>query len=318
VSAAAPTALVTGGGGFIGRWLVKALLDEGTRVTVLDDFSNGSPANLEELQDDPRLEVVEGSINSPAAVERAFARRPDVVYHLAAQINVQNSIDAPFDTYEPDVIGTLRVLEAVRAAGAPPFLFMSSCMVYAAAGSEPIGELHPVRPASPYAASKLAGEQLTISYGLAYGCPVSVVRPFNTYGPFQRADGEGGVVAIFCERALRGEEIAIFGDGTQTRDLLYVADCAEFLLRAAASDAARGLLLNAGTGRDVTILELAELVGGGTAPVRHVQHPHPQAEIARLVCDHRLAEEVLRWRPTTSLEQGVAETKTWMTQRPAT
>ena len=108
-------------------------------------------------------------------------------------------------------------------------------MVYAAALGGPIPETHPVRPASPYAASKLAGEQLTIAYGLAYDHPVTVARPFNTYGPFQRSDGEGGVVAIFCGRALDAEPIDVFGDGGQTRDLLYVEDCAEFVVRAATS-----------------------------------------------------------------------------------
>jgi len=305
--------LVTGGGGFIGRWVVSALLDEGRRVVVLDDFSNGSPANLDGL-DEARLEVVSGSIADEDAVQRAFRSAPSQVLHLAAKINVQHSIDDPIGTYAPDVLGTLYVLESARAAGAP-VLFMSSCMVYAAAGDAPIAESHPVRPASPYAASKLAGEQLTISYGLAYGHPVTVVRPFNTYGPFQRADGEGGVVAIFCERALAGEEIAIFGDGTQTRDLLYVEDCAEFVLRAAAADAARGELLNAGTGHDVSVLELAELVSGGAVPTRNVPHPHPQAEIARLVCDPAKAERILGWRPQTSLEEGVRETKEWLKLR---
>lgn len=307
------TALVTGGGGFIGRWVVKALLDEGCAVTVLEDFSNGSRTNLDEFANEPSLEVVAGSIADPRAVARSFERPPELVLHLAAKINVQHSIDDPIGTYEPDVMGTLRVLERSREVGAP-FLFMSSCMVYAAAGDEPIGELHPVRPASPYAASKLAGEQLTVSYGLAYGHPVTVVRPFNTYGPFQRADGEGGVVAIFCERALAGAEIRIFGDGTQTRDLLYVQDCAEFVLRAARSDGARGKTLNAGTGRDVTINELAEIIGA-PAGTRHVEHPHPQAEIQRLVCDPHKAERILGWRPETTLELGIAATKEWLGSR---
>src|SRR3954471_21473167 len=223
--------LVTGGGGFIRRWVVRALLDEGADVVALDDYSDGSPDNLAEFASEPRLDLDGVSLADPNAVDRIFRARPDLVLHLAARINVQRSIDDPLGTYEPGVIGTLRVLEAARGGGAPS-LFMSPCMVYAAAGDEPIAETHPVRPASPYAASKLAGEELTISYGLSYGHAVTVVRPFNTYGPFPRTDGEGGVVAIFCERALDGEEIAVFGDGTQTRDLLYVADCAEFVLRA--------------------------------------------------------------------------------------
>jgi nucleoside-diphosphate-sugar epimerase len=186
-------------------------------------------------------------------------------------------------------------------------------MVYAPAGDTAIAEDHPVRPASPYAASKLAGENLTLSYGLAYGHPVVVVRPFNTYGPYQRTDGEGGVVAIFCERALRGETIEIFGDGTQTRDLLYVEDCAEFVIRAVREERARGELLNAGSGEDVAINELATLIGGDRVATKHVTHPHPQAEIARLVCDSTKAEETLGWRPSTRLAEGVRRTTEWIT-----
>jgi UDP-glucose 4-epimerase len=304
--------LVTGGAGFIGRWVVKSLLDEGQHVVVLDDFSTGSLSNLEGL--DGPLDIVEGSIDDPTAVARAFESSPDLCLHLAAKINVQHSIDHPLDTFQPDVAGTLLVLEQSRTAGAA-FLFMSSCMVYAPAANAPIVEEHPVRPASPYAASKLAGEYLTLSYGLAYGHPVTVVRPFNTYGPYQRADGEGGVVAIFCERALRGDTIDVFGDGTQTRDLLYVEDCAAFVLRAARAESARGALLNAGTGRDVAINELAELIGGGLVATRHVDHPHPQAEIAKLVCDSTKAERTLGWRPGISLQEGVARTKDWLERR---
>lgn len=301
--------LVTGGAGFIGRWVVKALLDDGGTVVVLDDFSNGSRDNLAGLGG--RLEVVEGSVADPRAVERAFEARPERCVHLAAKINVQRSIDDPVATFGSDVTGTLFLLEQARATRAA-FLFMSSCMVYAPASNAAIAESHPVLPASPYAASKLAGEYLTLSYGIAYDLPVTVVRPFNTYGPHQRADGEGGVVAIFCERALREQPIDVFGDGTQTRDLLYVEDCAEFVVRAAYEERARGELLNAGTGRDVSINELARLIADDGVEVRHVQHPHPQAEIARLVCDSTKAEQVLGWRPSVSLDEGVRRTTAWI------
>ena len=306
-------AVVTGGAGFIGRATVEMLLGDGWSVVVLDDLSSGSESNLDGL-DGENLDFVEGTIEDPEAVARAFAGRPGLCMHLAARINVQQSIDDPVGTYRPDVVGTLNVLEASRATRST-FLFMSSCMVYAPAGGKAIAEDHPVRPASPYAASKLAGETLTIAYGHAYDHPVVVVRPFNTYGPYQRADGEGGVVAIFCDRALAEEPIAVFGDGTQTRDLLYVEDCAEFLLRAAAATETRGMLLNAGTGRDVSINELAGIVGGPDAEIQHVAHPHPQAEIARLVCDASLATRALGWKPAISLEDGIARTKEWLRTR---
>ena len=190
----------------------------------------------------------------------------DAVAHLAASISVQDSIDDPGTTFENDVVGTFNLLEGARAAGAR-FLFMSTCMVYDRASTPAgIAETHPTKPASPYAASKLAGEALTLSYFHAYGLPTTVVRPFNTYGPFQRSVGEGGVVAIFTRRSLLGEELRIYGDGTQTRDLLYVEDCARFVCDALVSDAAIGGILNAGTGADVSVNELA---GADRAGRRH-------------------------------------------------
>jgi UDP-glucose 4-epimerase len=309
-------ALVTGGAGFIGRWVCRALLDDGWAVTALDDLSNGSRGNIDEFASDRAFDFIEGSIDDEQALDQAFREAPAICFHLAARVNVQHSIDDPVGTYVPDVVGTLRVLERSRAASAP-FLFMSSCMVYAPAGEAPIAEDHPVRPASPYAASKLAGETLTVSYGLAYGHPVTVVRPFNTYGPFQRTDGEGGVVAIFCRRALAGEPVDVFGDGTQTRDLLYVADCAEFVIRAASSEAARGELLNAGTGEDIPVKDLAQLIGGEVG-YRLTEHPHPQAEIARLVCDPSKARELLGWEPTTPLADGVRRVSEWLASESAT
>ena len=305
-------ALVTGGAGFIGRWVTKGLTDDGWAVTVLDDLSSGTSENLRGLD----VELVEGAIHDRSAVRRAF-KDASLCLHLAARINVQTSLDEPVATFESDVVGTLYALEAAREAGAP-FLFMSSCMVYAPAQTDAgISEHDPVRPASPYAASKLSGEHLTISYGLGYGHPVTVVRPFNTYGPFQRADGEGGVVAIFCSRLLERRPIEVFGDGTQTRDLLFVEDCAEFVLRAAGSESARGRLLNAGTGRDVTINELARVVAQDRVEIRHTRHPHPQAEIQRLLCDPTTAREVLGWQPTTTLEDGIAATTHWLEERAA-
>ena len=178
-----------------------------------------------------------------------------------------------------------------------------------------IDEQHPTKPASPYAASKLAGEALTLSYGHAYGLPVTVVRPFNTYGPYQRSVGEGGVVAIFTRRSLLGEELRIYGDGTQTRDLLYVTDCARFVAEALLSDAATGRVLNAGTGHDVSVNELAAAVEPDPSRVVHVTHIHPQSEIAVLRSDPRLAAQLLGWRPEVTLTEGLARMRTWMAQR---
>jgi nucleoside-diphosphate-sugar epimerase len=306
--------LVTGAAGFIGRWVVGALLDDGHEVLPIDSLVVGDERSLEEFVGRPGMRPFErGDIRDPDACRR-WAGAVDAVAHLAASISVQESIDDPATTFENDVVGTFNILEAARASGAR-VLFMSTCMVYDRADVGAIDEKHATKPASPYAASKLAGEALTLSYHHAYGLPTTVVRPFNTYGPFQRSVGEGGVVAIFTRRSILGEDLRIFGDGTQTRDLLYVADCARFVVAALTSDRVVGRILNAGTGDDVSVNELASLIEPNPARIVHVPHIHPQSEIAVLRCDPSLAGEALGWRPTVALPEGLARVRAWMAER---
>lgn len=305
--------LVTGGAGFIGRWVTARLIRAGHRVVVFDNLSNGRLSNLDGLEDG--VEFVEGDIRDMAALDRVFTASAgfDAVFHLAASINVQDSIDDPRTTFDNDVAGTFNVLEECRRRGGK-MVFMSTCMVYERGGGEAgINEEHPVKPASPYAASKLAGEALTLSYFHAYGLPAVVLRPFNTYGPCQKSSGEGGVVAIFLEKHRQGRKLAIYGDGTQTRDLLYVEDCADFVVRAGLSPAADGMIINAGLGRDITINDLALLVTGGDRDsLEHVPHIHPRSEIMKLLCDSSRAREVLGWKPAVFLEEGIEKTRRWM------
>ena len=307
--------LVTGAAGFIGRWVVGELLDRGHAVLPVDNLVTGAAANLEEFEGrEGYTPLVVGDIRDAGACQ-AWVSQVDAVAHLAASISVQDSIDDPDATFDNDVVGTFRLLEAARASSAR-FLFMSTCMVYDLATSPAgIAEHHPTKPASPYAASKIAGEALTLSYFHAYGLPTTVVRPFNTYGPFQRSVGEGGVVAIFTRRSLLGETLDIYGDGLQTRDLLYATDCARFVCDALLSDAATGRVLNAGTGVDVSVNELASAIEPDATRIRHVTHIHPQSEIAVLRCDPRLAAELLGWRPLVSLAEGTARTREWMACR---
>lgn len=305
--------LVTGGAGFIGRWVVKKLLEDKHKVWVLDNLSNGSKENIKEFINYSNLiEFVEGDIKDTLVLDKLFQNKFDICYHLAASINVQDSIDDPKTTFENDTIGTFNVLELCKRDNTK-MLLMSTCMVYDMATSDDgITEEHPTKPASPYAGSKIAAENMVLSYWYAYGLPTVVVRPFNTYGPFQKSSGEGGVVAIFIKKDLGKEDLAIYGDGTQTRDLLYVEDCAEFVINAGMSDNCNGHILNAGLGRDIAINDLAYLVCGDKNKIKHVPHIHPQSEIMKLVCNYEKAKKVLGWAPKTTLEEGIEKTRKWI------
>ena len=309
--------LVTGGAGFIGRWVVKRLLDDGHAVWALDDLSNGRLANIAEFEGHSGWRgFTRGDIKDMALLEKLFSNRFDLCYHMGASINVQDSIDEPRQTFDNDVIGTFNVLEMCRRDSVK-MVFMSTCMVYDMA-TDPAGinELHPTKPASPYAGSKIAGENMVLSYWYAYGLPTVVVRPFNTYGPFQKTGGEGGVVAVFIKRSLAGDNLNIYGSGEQTRDLLYVTDCARFVVEAGYSDKVNGQILNAGLGRDVSVNELAALIEPNPAKIVHVPHIHPQSEIMKLLCDSRKAGELLGWSPQVGLEQGLQLTRQWIEKNP--
>lgn len=308
--------LVTGGAGFIGRWTVKKLLEDGHKVWILDDLSNGSLDNIKEFEGHKSLmEFIKDDIKNVSILEWLFENNFDICFHLAASINVQDSIDDPRTTFENDVAGTFNVLEQCRKHNVK-MLFMSTCMVYDRAEDEKgINELHPVKPASPYAGSKIAGENLVLSYWHTYKLPVVVVRPFNTYGPFQKSSGEGGVISIFVKGAIEGKTLKIYGDGNQTRDFLYVEDCADFIVNAGYSANADGQIINAGTGKDITINHLAMKIAKEKSKIDHVTHIHPQSEINKLLCDPAKAWELLSWRPRTSIDAGIIKTVEWIMNR---
>lgn len=306
-------ALVTGGAGFIGRWVVNQLLYDGHEVLVLDNLSNGRESNLFDFLGHPLFRgFFLGDIQDVPLLRKVFLNKFDICYHLAAGINVQDSIDNPGATFHSDVVGTFNVLEECRKHGTK-MVFLSTCMVYdRAVGDERINESHPTKPASPYAGSKIAAENMVLSYYYAYGLPVVVLRPFNTYGPFQKTTGEGGVIAIFIERTLLGQALNIYGDGTQTRDFLYAGDCAQFVVTAGYSDKAHGQILNAGAGIDISINRLASLIAGDSSRIKHVPHIHPQSEIQKLVCDYNKARTLLAWQPAIDLEKGIKMTAGWV------
>ncbi|MFC5590285.1 dTDP-glucose 4,6-dehydratase [Sporosarcina soli] len=305
--------LVTGGAGFIGRWVVDRLLRDGHQVWVLDDLSNGRIENLEGLGHKENFKgFVKGDIKDRHVLGHLFIHQFDVCYHLAASINVQDSIDHPKNTFNNDVIGTFNILELCRRYNVK-IVFMSTCMVYEQAWSDKgIKETNAVKPASPYAGSKLAAENMVLSYYYAYELPATVIRPFNTYGPYQKTGGEGGVVAIFLKNKLAGKPLQIYGDGTQTRDLLYVEDCARFVVESGYSNKVNGEVINAGLGEDVSINELAKLIVKDHKHIQHIEHIHPQSEIPKLLCDYGKAKALLNWEPKFSLEEGIEKTEKWL------
>lgn len=304
--------LLTGGAGFIGRAVAKRLIEDEHQVWVLDDLSNGQERNIAEYRN--RLaEFIIGDIKNEDLLENLFNQvKFDICYHLGASINVQDSIDDPRTTFNNDTLGTFYLLEQCRKYQVK-MVFMSTCMVYERCSDEKgITEQHPIKPASPYAGSKIAAENMVLSYFHAYGLPTVVIRPFNTYGPFQKTGGEGGVVAIFIKRKLDGKDLNIYGDGSQTRDLLYVDDCARFVVQAGYSDGVNGEIVNAGLGKDVSVNELARIIVGDETRIKHVKHIHPQSEIPKLLCNYEKAKRLLGWEPQITLEEGIARTEAWI------
>jgi nucleoside-diphosphate-sugar epimerase len=301
------TVAVTGAAGFIGRWVVKELLEREYQVFGIDNLSNGTRENIAEFETDDQFEFQVGDVRNESDVDKLIGEETDACIHLAAEIDVHESLEDPQAHFETNVIGSYTVLEACRRTETRLGM-VGTCMVYDVAGSdERIDESHPVNPASPYASSKLAAENLAHSYYHGYDLPVVLLRPFNTYGPYQ----EAGVVPIFVDRDLRGEPLKIFGDGTQTRDLLYVTDCARFIVDGTFADDAVGEVLNAGTGDDVSINELANLIASDGTEIEHVEHHHPQSEIEELRCDPTKAGDVLGWEPEVSLSDGIERLRTW-------
>jgi len=307
--------LVTGGAGFIGRWVVKRLLADGHRVHVLDNLSNGSLANLTELENHPNLMAITiGDITDEKTVVNLFTQKFQCCIHLAATIHVHKSVQDPYAAFNNNVVGTYNLLEACRQQGTR-LVFMSTCHVYDQALSGDINENHPTKPTSPYSGTKLAGEQMVLSYHHAYGLPAVILRPFNTYGPYQKDDSEGGVVSIFLQARLSGNPLQVHGEGNQTRDLLYVEDCAELVAAAAYHTHVSGEIINGGTGRDVSIKDLAHLIAGSGGEVKFVPHVGPKSEVAKLLGSYTKAADMLNWEPRISLEKGISRTEAWLAAR---
>jgi UDP-glucose 4-epimerase len=307
-------ALVTGGAGFIGSNLVDALLARGDAVTVVDDLSTGRRENLDgALESGARL--VELDIREGGALaELAAEERPEVVFHLAAQIDVRKSLSDPAFDAAVNVGGTANLLEAARAAGSsdgsamPRVVFVSTGGAIYGEGKGkalPLGEDAPIEPFSAYGQSKYAAEGYLALYERVYGLSGVSLRLGNVYGPRQDPLGEAGVIAIFCGKLRAGGRPTVFGDGRQTRDYIYVGDVVAAALAAAESGASGAI--NIGTGVETDVLELAARLGelGGAEHFEPEFAPPRAGEVQRIALDAARADRELGWRAETGLEEGL-------------
>jgi UDP-glucose 4-epimerase len=300
--------LVTGGAGFIGSNLVDALLARGDEVTIVDDLSTGRRENLEgALAAGARL--AEADIRDRSAVEGiAVEDKPEVVFHLAAQIDVRKSVADPAFDASVNVGGTANVLEAAQAAGSRRVIFVSTGgAIYGEGAGKtlPLDEASAVEPLSPYGQSKFAAEGYLALYERLYGLSSVALRLGNVYGPRQDPLGEAGVIAIFCGRLRAGQSPTVFGDGTQTRDYIYVGDVVTAALAAATSEATGPI--NVGTGIETDVLELARLLGelGGAESFEPELAPARTGEVQRISIDPSHAGRELGWKAQTGLEDGL-------------
>lgn len=308
------TVLITGGAGFIGSHLACKYITEAKTVKILDDFSNGSVNNIRNLLTHRNMKLVRGDVQDKGTVDRAM-ENVDIVLHLAAQVHVDKSIMLPRSTFEVNTLGTLNVLDAALEKDVELVVYASSSEAYGSAQYVPIDEKHPLNPASPYAASKAAADRLCFSYHNTYRLPIVIVRSFNTYGPRQARIGYTAVIPRFIRRLLRGLPPIIYGDGTQTRDLMYVEDTVRaYDLVLSSYKKLVGKAVNFGTGRETTVLDLANMLIsifrlGDTVKPIHIA-PRP-GEVERLCADITLAREALGFKPMYSTTQGLEETARW-------
>jgi UDP-glucose 4-epimerase len=300
-------ALVTGGAGFIGSNLVDRLLGVGAEVTVIDNLSTGREANLHQaLERGARLRVID--ILDPADVDAVFDQdQPEVVFHMAAQIDVRKSLTRPAWDAEINVMGTINVLEAARRVGGVRVVNTSTGgAIYGEADVIPTPETAPPRPEAAYGQSKLAAEGYCGLYERLYGLSTVTLRYGNVYGPRQDPLGEAGVVAMFCGRLMLGARPTVFGDGLQTRDYVYVGDVVEANLAAAARTDVGGAI-NIGTGRPSTVLDLVGAMGqlAGVEDFSPIFEPPRFGELMHSCLDVTRAREALGWQASTELGEGL-------------
>jgi UDP-glucose 4-epimerase len=296
--------LVTGGAGFIGSHLVDQLT--GCSVHVLDDLSTGKNENLATARARSNVEFVQGDIRDRSLVAELM-RDTEVVFHLACR-GVRHSIGNPIESHQVNAEGTLNVLQAARQAGVERFVHVSSSEVYGTARYAPMDENHPTFPETIYGGAKLAGEAYARAYHQTYGLATTVVRPFNNFGPRSHHEGDcGEVIPRFLIWALNGRSPIIFGDGSQTRDFIFVEETAHWLCRVAECDALIGQTLNLGSGKETSVNQLAKIVYDevGVADVKPDFQPRRPGDVQRHLADIRQAQELLNFSTRIDVRAGI-------------
>lgn len=296
-------ALVTGGAGFIGSHLVDLLLADGHDVDVVDNLSTGSMDNLASAIHTGRCQATVGDITLPGFVDWVGSQKPEVIFHLAAQIDVRASVANPLLDAVTNVLGTVNVLDAARRARARKVVNVSSVAIYGPPEQLPVTEGTQANPISPYATSKLSAEMYCQQYRRLHGVDFTTVVLANVYGPRQRAFG---VVPVFMSAMLAGRPAYLYGGGSNIRDYVYVGDVVDALIRASAPGI-ESPRVNVGTGIPVTDRQLYDAVAGAVGAVsRPVELPVRLGDIPAMLVDATVARTVLGWTPRTSLAAGIA------------
>ena len=301
--------VVTGGAGFIGSHLVDLLISNGHEVVVIDNLSRGRVENLRDAAATGKLTFVEADLLDVDFNEFLAEHTPEVIFHLAAQIDVRASVADPLHDAETNILSTIRIADAARQHGVRKVVFTSSGgSIYGEPSEFPVGEDIPVDPHSPYAASKVSGEIYLNTYRHLYGLDCSHIAPANVYGPRQDPHGEAGVVAIFSQRLLAGGPTRVFGDGGNTRDYVYVGDVVRaFYL--ASGEIGGGMRFNIGTSVETSDRQLHTLVAEAAGAQDNPEYaPARLGDVPRSALSFARAKEVLGWEPEVDIKQGVANT----------
>lgn len=303
--------VVTGGAGFIGSTLVDRLVHDNHEVVVVDDLSSGRDTNLDAARAHG-VAVHRIDIRDPELADVMSEARPEVCFHLAAQVDVRCSVADPANDASINVVGTIAVALAAHRAGCRRIVFASSGgTVYGepAAASLPVSEEHPLLATNPYGVAKRSAEDYLHSFHGLLGLEFVALRLANVYGPRQDPHGEAGVVSIFCQRLKAGQTLTIYGDGRQTRDYIYVDDVVDAFVRAGLRNAAAGQRLNVGTGEETSVLDLVAALTpiSGVSP-RTRPEPARTGELERIALNAARAREILDWEPTVALPDGLSRT----------